>query len=134
MRRSVSLALALGLLLASIAPFLAVAQARAPEAVALPAPDRAAAIGRAIDYLTSRQLPSGAFEGFTPAVADDFTTIKAVIAIAAAGRSPGTLTSTAGHGALSYLASRATAYTHAQSRAGPLFPGRAGQLPVAVVA
>ncbi|HEY3108812.1 MAG TPA: prenyltransferase/squalene oxidase repeat-containing protein, partial [Chloroflexota bacterium] len=134
MRRSGSLALALGLLLASIAPFMAVAQARAPEAVALPAPDRAAAIGRAIDSLKSRQLPGGAFEGFTPGAADDFTTIKAVIAVAAAGRSSGTLTSAAGQSALGYLAARATAYTHAQSGAGPLFPGRAGQLAVAVVA
>jgi prenyltransferase beta subunit len=57
-----------------------------------------------------------------------------VIAAAAAGRSQGTLTSGVGRGALTYLASRASAYTHAQSGAGPLFPGRAGQLIVAVAA
>src|SRR5262245_9712530 len=131
-RRSLALAIALSLILGSIVPSLALAQARPAPAVVLPAPDRAAAIARAIDYLKTRQLPSGAFEGFTAGAADDFTTIKTAIALASAGRSQAALTSGGGHSALTYLATRASAYTHAPS-GGPLFPGRASQLAVAVV-
>lgn len=127
--RFVPLATVLSLLLATVAPTLVLAQARPAQAFAPATVDRGAAIGRALDYLRSKQLASGAFEGFTPGQADDFTTTKAVLAVAAAGRPQSFLA----RDALAYLAGRASAYTH-QTGTALLFPGRAGQLAVAVVA
>lgn len=130
--RPVLLTLVVAFLLAAVAPAMTAAQARRP-AVVLPTVPRSA-VTRAVDYLRARQMASGGFEGFTPGQADEFTTIKVVLAVAAANRPQSALTASGGATALDYLATRAVAYTHAGAGSGPLFPGRAGQLMAAAVA
>ncbi len=105
-----------------------------PVEAAIPspnAPDHTGAITRAIAFLRAQQLDDGALPGFSGS-ADTFTTIKGVIALAAAGAPTSALTSASGETMLDYLAAQAITYTHDLS--GTLFPGRAGMLAVAVVA
>ncbi|HIP97485.1 MAG TPA: hypothetical protein EYH32_09770 [Anaerolineae bacterium] len=94
--------------------------------------DHSDAISRALAYLKTKQLPNGGIEGWVSGTADEFTTIKTVVALAAAHRPISFLTSVSGTTPLDYLAARAITYTHDTS--GTLFPGRAGMLAVAVVA
>ncbi len=95
------------------------------------APQHTEAITKAITYLRTQQLPSGALPGWSGS-ADTFTTIKGVIGLAAAGAPTSALTSSAGKTMLDYLAAEAITYTHDLS--GTLFPGRAGMLAVSVAA
>ncbi len=113
------------------------------QAKAQPAPIAAAynspiynsqSISKAVGYLQSKQLPNGGIEGWVVGQADEFTTIKTVQALAAAGRPLQALTSVSGTTPLDYLAARAITYTHAETGTGQLFPGRAGMLAVAVAA
>ncbi len=110
------------------------APAQAQPAVAPEAPtiDHNDAISNALAYLQTKQLPNGGVECWTPGVADEFTTIKTVIALAAARRPVSFMTSVSGTTPLDYLATQAVTYTHDVT--GTLFPGRAGMLAVAVVA
>jgi len=90
-------------------------------------------ISASVDYLRTRQLPSGGIESdWAPGVADAFTTIKTVIALGAARYPVAALTSVSGTTPLDYLETQAYTYTH--DLTGTLFPGRAGMLVVSVVA
>jgi len=109
------------------------AQAKSGPAPAAPTLDHSDAITDALAYLQNRQLPNGGIEGdWTPDTVDDFTTIKAVIAVAAADRPINFMTSVSDATPLDYLATQAVTYMH--DITGTLFPGRAGMLAVAVVA
>jgi prenyltransferase beta subunit len=119
----------IGLLLA-----LGVAVSAQPEpapALAVSPFDPTDAISDAWGYLKTQQLPNGAFPGWT-GEADEFTTIKVVLALAADQRPVSFLTSVSGTTALNYLETQAYSYTHDVT--GTLFPGRAGMLAAAVVA
>jgi hypothetical protein len=89
-------------------------------------------INAAIAYLQTAQRVDGGFEGFSPGQSDDFTTIKAALALNAARLPATTLTTAGGQTPLSYLATRAYSYTHDLD--GVPFPGRLGLLTLAVVA
>jgi hypothetical protein len=102
------------------------------EAPTAPTIDHSNTISKALAYLHTKQLPDGSIEGWTPDTADDFTTIKTVIALAAAQYPVSVLTSVSSTTPLDYLATVAVTYTHDAS--GTLFPGRAGMLAVAAVA
>jgi hypothetical protein len=86
----------------------------------------------AIAYLEDMQRDDGGFEGFTPGQSDDFTTIKAALALNAARLPIDTLTSAADQTALDFLENRAYSYTHDLD--GVPFPGRLGLLILAVAA
>ncbi|MBN1136693.1 MAG: terpene cyclase/mutase family protein, partial [Anaerolineae bacterium] len=90
------------------------------------------AISQALAYIATKQLDDGGIEGWTPGAADEFTTIKAVMALGAARQPVSTMTSGGGNTPLDFLAGQAITYTHDVT--GTLFPGRAGMLAVAVVA
>ncbi len=124
-----SLAVA-GLLLA-----LGVAASAQPQPAPVPAApqfDPADVISDAWGYLEAQQLPDGGFPGWTPGVADEFTTIKVVLALAADGRPPSFLTSTDGKTTLDYLQTQAYSYT--RNLTGTLMPGRIGMLMTAIAA
>jgi len=104
------------------------AQAQPAPAPAAPTIDHSDAISEALGYLKGQQRANGSFNN------DDFTTVRAVIAVAAARHPISYMTSISGYTPLDYLAARAITYTHAQTGTGPLKPGTAGQLAVAVVA
>ncbi len=123
--------LTLGLLLA-LSLYAIPAEAQPAPASAAPTIDHSDAVSKALAYLRTKQLPNGGLECWTPGEADDFTTIKTVIALGAARRPVSFLTSVSGTTPLDYLATRAITYTH--DTTGMLFPGRAGMLAVAVVA
>ncbi len=125
--------LVLGLLLMMEASSIPV-EAQPPQAsLAVTAIDHSDAISNALGYLRTRQLPNGGIEGdWTPGTADDFTTIKTVIAVAAGHRPISSMASVSDATPLDYLATRAVTYTH--DTTGTLYPGRAGMLVVAVVA
>ena len=123
--------LTIGLLLA-LSLYAIPAEAQPAPALADAAIDHSGAISDALAYLQTKQLPNGGLECWTPGEADDFTTIKTVVALGAARRPVGFLTSVSGTTPLDYLAARAITYTH--DATGTLFPGRAGMLAVAVVA
>jgi len=74
---------------------------------------------RALDWLRSRQLNDGAFPGFTGA-ADPATTADVVLALAAAGIDPATVTSPAGNDPVSYLLGQAEAASGDPGAAGRL--------------
>jgi len=124
-------AIVIGLLVA-LSLHAAPAEAQPAPVPAAPTIDHSEAISKALAYLQTKQLPNGGIEGWSPGVADDFTTIKTVIAVAAARRPVSFLTSVSDTTPLDYLAARAVTYTH--DTTGTLFPGRAGMLAVAVVA
>jgi len=126
-------ALTLGLLLA-LSLHAIPAEAQPALAPAAPAIAHSDAISDALGYLQTKQLPDGGIECWTPGEANDFTTIKTVIAVAAARRPVSFLTSVSDTTPLDYLATQAVTYTHAETGTGQLFPGRAGMLAVAVVA
>ena len=123
--------LTLGLLLA-LSLYAVPAQARTVQIPADTTIDHSDAISDALAYLQTKQLPNGGLECWTPGEADNFTTIKTVIALGAARRPVSFLTSVSDTTPLDYLATRAVTYTH--DTTGTLFPGRAGMLAVAVVA
>ncbi len=108
------------------------AEAQPAPAPAAPTIDHSDAISDALAYLQTKQLPDGGVECWTPGEADDFTTIKTVIALAAAHRPVSFLTSVSGTMPLDYLDTRAFSYTRDLS--GTILPGRAGMLIAAVVA
>ena len=108
------------------------AEAQPALALAVPTTDHNDAINTALSYLQTKQLPNGGIEGWTPGDADDFTTIKTIIALAATHHPVSFLTSISGATPQSYLAARAITYTH--DDAATLFPGRAGMLAVAAAA
>ena len=110
------------------------AEAQPAPASAAPTIDHSDAISEALTYLQTKQFTNGGIEGLTPGAADEFTTIKAVIALAASRRPVSFLTSGSGNTPLDYLATQAVTYTHAETGTGQLFPGRAGMLAVGVVA
>jgi hypothetical protein len=119
--------LALVVLVAGLAPGI-VSAAPCPN----PSVDHAAEVGRAITYLRDGQRADGGFEGFTAGQSDDFTTIRVAIALASAGCLQTDVASSGQQTPLTYLANRATSYVKdPQNRT---FPGRAGQLTVAVAA
>ncbi len=91
------------------------------------APDPATAADEALAYVQAQLEPSGGF-------ADAFTTIKVVLAVAAAGRPVETFTATTGATPLDFLAAQAVTYTHNGSPTGTLNAGRTGLLAVAVAA
>jgi len=101
-------------------------QAQPAPAPAAPTIDHSDAISDALSYLKTQQRSNGSFND------SEFTTVRAVLAIAAARRPIGFVTSISGYTPLDYLATRAITYTH--DAAGKLKPGTAGQLAVAVVA
>lgn len=111
---------------------IATVQARPVAIPTAPTIDHSDAISKALAYLQTKQLPNGGIEGWVSGSADDFTTIKTVIALAAAHRPVSFLTSVSGTTPLDYLMMRAITYTH--DAGGTLFPGRAGMLIVAAVA
>jgi len=121
-------------LLAALSLYAIPAEAQPALAPAAPTIDHSDAISEALAYLQTKQLPDGGLECWTPGEADDFTTIKTVIAVATARRPVSFLTSVSDTTPLDYLAARAITYTHAETGTGQLFPGRAGMLAVAVVA
>ena len=90
------------------------------------------AISQALAYIGTKQLGNGGIEGFVAGTADEFATIKTVIALAAARRPVSTMTSSGGNTPLDFLAGQAVTYTHDVT--GTLLPGRAGMLAAAVVA
>jgi hypothetical protein len=99
-----------------------------PASVAAGVPTRsdeaAAALANGLAYLQSVQRSDGGLEGYTAGSSDVFTTIKVVIALAAAGYPQAALTATGGHHRLDYLAAEADGYVHDGSSV--VFPGRAG--------
>jgi len=102
--------------------------AAAPQSIPSPAaPDHTAVISNAMAFLATQQATDGSFGG-------EFTTIRVVIATAAAQSPIDTFTNISGTTPVDYLASRAITYTHAMTGTGPLNPGRAGSLLVAAVA
>ncbi|MBN1484122.1 MAG: terpene cyclase/mutase family protein [Chloroflexia bacterium] len=135
-----SLGLVLALLLGPSVP--AGASMAAAKAAAIPAPELlsgeisaypiygSAVISDALSFIHSKQLENGGIEGWSPGEADEFTTIKTVVALGAARRPAATMT-TGGNSSLDYLAAQAISYTH--DLTGTLFPGRAGMVTVAVV-
>ncbi|RLC90155.1 MAG: hypothetical protein DRI77_15020, partial [Chloroflexi bacterium] len=78
-------AITLGLIVA-LSFHAAPAEAQPAPAQAAPTIDHSDAISEALAYLQTKQLPNGGLECWTPGEADDFTTIKTVIAVAAARR------------------------------------------------
>ena len=122
---------ALGLLLALGLQAIPV-QAQPIPATEAPTIDQNRAISEALAYLQMKQLPNGGVEGWAAGVADDFTTIKTVIALAAANYPIDFLTSVSDTTTLGYLETRAFSYTHDVT--GTLFPGRTGMLIAAAVA
>jgi hypothetical protein len=91
------------------------------------------AIGKALAYLETRQLPNGSIESdWAPGTSDDFTTIKTVFALAAAGRPLSHMTSISGNTPLDYLEIQAYIYT--RDMTGTVFPGRVGMMIAASVA
>ena len=109
----------------------------APEAVtpagisAFPIYD-SPATSQALAYIATKQLDNGGIEGWTPGIADEFTTIKTVLGLAAARRPVSAMTSPGGNTPLDFLAGQAITYTHDVT--GTLFPGRAGMLAVTIIA
>lgn len=133
------LALSIALGSAVVAGLILVLSFHAVPAQAQPAPiptaltiDHSDAISRALSYLQTKQLPNGGIEGWVTGVADDFTTIKTVLALGAAGRPVSFLTSVSDTTPLDYLYTRTYSYT--RDVTGTLFPGRAGMMIAAVVA
>jgi hypothetical protein len=124
-------AVTIGLIVA-LDPDAVPVEAQPAPAPAAPAIDHSDAISKALTYLQTKQLPTGGIEGWTPGEADDFTTIKTIVALAAARYPVSFLTSASGATPLEYMAARSITYTHDDT--GTLFPGRAGMLAVAVVA
>ncbi|MDY7075771.1 MAG: prenyltransferase/squalene oxidase repeat-containing protein [Chloroflexota bacterium] len=108
------------------------AQAQPALAPAAPTIDHSDIISEAVAYLQMKQLPNGGIEGWTPGAADDFTTIKTVIALVAARYPVSFLTSVSDTTTLDYLKTQAFSYTRDLS--GTLFPGRIGMLIAAAVA
>ena len=94
--------------------------------------DASMALADGLTYLQGVQRSDGGLEGYTAGSSDVFTTIKAVIALAAAGYPQAALTTTGGITAVDYLYAEADGYVHDGSSL--LFPGRAGMLAVGVVA
>jgi hypothetical protein len=88
-------------------------------------------ISAALAYLRSRQQLDGGVAGFGES-SDPDSTIRAVLAMAAAGRSPSGMQSKDGQSPLDYLAGQAAVYI--RDATGVLFPGRAGMLLTAVAA
>ncbi len=135
---ALGLAMLLLTLCLAVSTDVALAQGGAKPATKAPAPDGAypiydsPAISQALAYIATKQLDNGGIEGWTPGVADEFTTIKTVLALAAARRPVSAMTSATGNTPLDFLAGVAITYTHDLS--GTLLPGRAGMLAVAVVA
>jgi hypothetical protein len=121
------IAVVIGLLFGlKTSPTLVQAAPSAPEV------DHNGAISEALTYLGTRQLPGGSIESdFTPGTSDDFTTIKTVFALAAAGRPMRHMTSISGNTPLDYLETQA--YTYTRDVTGTLFPGRAGMMIAAAV-
>jgi prenyltransferase beta subunit len=83
-------------------------------------------------YLETQQLPNGGFPGWTPGEADEITTIKVILALAADRRPVSFLTSVSGTTALDYLETQAYSYT--RDVTATLLPGRVGMLMAAVAA
>ncbi len=94
--------------------------------------DRTAVVSDAWAYLGAQQLPNGGFPFSAPGAANEFTTIKVVLALAADRRPVSFLTSVSGTTPLEYLEAQAYAYT--RDVTGTLFPGRVGMLVAAIVA
>ncbi len=118
-----------GMLLGMSGTAQAAPQAHMPSPVA---PDHTSVISDAFEYLETRQAPDGGLMGWS-AGADEFTTIKGVLALAAARLPQNTLAhSTTGKLMVDFLAARATTYT--RDITGTLFPGRVGMLVVAASA
>ena len=107
------------------------ASAQQTVALATAQLDSSDAISDALAYLETQQLPSGGFPGWS-GEADEFTTIKVVLALAADRRPVSFLTSVSGTTALDYLETQSYSYT--RDVTGTLNPGRIGMLVAAVVA
>jgi squalene cyclase len=89
-------------------------------------------ISDAWGYLQTQQLPNGAFPGWS-GEADEFTTIKVVLALAADQRPLSFLSAGSGATALDYLETQVYSYT-CDTAGTLLLPGRVGMLVAAVVA
>jgi hypothetical protein len=95
------------------------------------------AIDQALSYLRIQQLPSGGIDSFEMGSGDPAGTAKAVIAIAATGRSAQwTVHLTSGLSLIDFLTAEAITYTHEAPHADSahLFPMQAGTLLAAVAA
>lgn len=91
------------------------------------APEHSAVITKAVAYMATRVISDGGLNG------DPFTSIKGVVALAAAGMPQQTLAHTlTGQTPVDFLRSQAVTYTADAS--GALLPGRLGMLAVAAVA
>jgi hypothetical protein len=133
-RHRLALSIALGVAAALGLLFGLDTDATAAEA-APPAPsiDHSEVISEALTYLQARLLPDGSIESdWAPGTSDDFTTIKTVLALAAAGRPISHMTSISDNTPLDYLASRT--YTYTRDVTGTVFPGRAGMMIAATAA
>ena len=102
-----------------------------PLQIAFGSIDNSVPITRAVNYLKTKQLVDGGFEGFTPGSSDDFTTLRVALALGTAHYAQSAVTSSGGKTPLDYLRGRAIAYV---KNGGLVVPGRAGQLAVAVIA
>ena len=106
--------------------------------IAVPASQaNSGAIDQALSYLQTQQLPSGGIDSFEMGIADPAGTAKAVIAIAATGRSAEwAVHPTSGRSMIDVLAAEAIAYTHEapHTDSAHLFPMQAGTLLAAVAA
>lgn len=123
---------AVALLVAGLALSRPASAAPSPQIPSPAAPDHTEAISRAVAYLGARQLPDGSLPGFY-GTGDEFTTLKGVLALAAAGYPQHTLAASPTQATLlDFLAARAVTYTHDVS--ATLLPARAGMLAVGVVA
>ena len=98
-------------------------------AVAVAPPPIKQVINSGLGYLKANQQPNGGITGFS-GTADPDTTARSVIAFVAAGQKPGEIVSGEGKSLLDYLATEAITFTH--DTTGTLFPGRSGELLVAV--
>ena len=94
--------------------------------------DAADSLDDALDYLATQQLPIGGFPGWTPSEADELTTLKVVLALAADNRPVSALTSGSGATALDYLETQVYSYT--RDVTGTLLPGRIGMFATALAA
>jgi hypothetical protein len=134
-RRRLAFSIALGAmltlgLLVSLSFDMAPAKAQPVQATTLEHSD---VISRALAYLQTRQLDSGGIESdWTSGTADDFTTIKTVIALAAARRPLSYMTSASGYTPLDYLETQS--YTYTRDMTGTVYPGRLGMVIAAAVA
>jgi hypothetical protein len=91
--------------------------------------NQAQVIDAGLAYIKSQQEPGGGITGFS-GTADPDATARSVMAFVAAGKPITEMVSLAGNSMVDYLSTQAITFTH--DLTGTLFPGRAGELLVAI--